>query len=68
MNVLNVAAIDLRKGGKGHVYQGPPAKGSTADVELTISDDDLLLLGTGKLNGQKVSGVPLCFIANTAKQ
>jgi len=42
--------VDM-KTGDGAIYQGP-AKGVKPDCSITISDDDLIDLASGKLNGQ----------------
>lgn len=42
------------KTGEGAIYKGPP-KGVKADCTIVISDDDLVDLVSGKLNGQTVS-------------
>ena len=41
------------KTGEGSIYKGPP-KGVKADCTVVISDDDLVDLVSGKLNGQTV--------------
>ena len=46
-------AVDL-KSAPGAIYQGEPKQGKPG-VTLTISDDDLLAMAAGKLDGQKVS-------------
>ena len=45
-------ATDL-KNGSGSVYPGEPQQGK-AGCTLTLSDDDLVDMVTGKLDGQKV--------------
>ena len=46
------AAADL-KGGEGSIYRGKP-RGGKADCTLTLADEDLIGLATGKLNPQNV--------------
>jgi len=54
-------AIDL-KTGSGKVYQGP-AKGS-ADVTITLSDEDFMEVVLGKLDPQKVKFLKCLFICH----
>ena len=54
-------AIDL-KTGSGKVYQGP-AKGS-ADVTITLSDEDFMEVVLGKLDPQKVKFLHCLFISH----
>ena len=51
--MLSVVAVDL-KNGKGSVYEGEPKTGK-AGCTLTLDDDDLVAMVTGKMNAQKVS-------------
>lgn len=44
--------VDLRQG-PGKVYAGPPDSGIKPNVTLTLEDEDMVALGTGKLNPQK---------------
>jgi 3-hydroxyacyl-CoA dehydrogenase/3a,7a,12a-trihydroxy-5b-cholest-24-enoyl-CoA hydratase len=43
--------LDLKKGA-GSLKEGAPAAGTKVDLVLTLTDDDLLALGTGELNAQ----------------
>ncbi|CAL4159689.1 unnamed protein product, partial [Meganyctiphanes norvegica] len=43
--------VDLKQ--SGTVYQGPPAGGVKPDVTLTLEDQDMVDMVTGKLNSQK---------------
>lgn len=54
-------AIDL-KNGSGKVYQGP-AKDS-ADVTITLSDEDFMKVVLGKLDPQKVKFLKCSFICH----
>lgn len=54
-------AIDL-KNGSGKVYQGP-AKDS-ADVTITLSDEDFMEVVLGKLDPQKVKFLKCSFICH----
>lgn len=58
--LLFSVAVDL-KNGTGKVYQGP-AKGS-ADVTITLSDDDFIGVVLGKLDPQKVIFVKCSFFS-----
>ena len=49
---LSDPAVDL-KNGSGSVYPGDPQQGKSGCV-FTVSDDDMMDLVTGKLDGQKV--------------
>nr|XP_053653912.1 peroxisomal multifunctional enzyme type 2-like [Cherax quadricarinatus] len=44
--------LDL-KHGPGSVYEGAPRNGEKPNVTLTLEDDDMVALVTGKLNAQK---------------
>ncbi|KAG7160939.1 Peroxisomal multifunctional enzyme type 2-like [Homarus americanus] len=44
--------LDL-KNGPGSVYEGTPINGEKPSVTLTLEDDDMVALVTGKLNAQK---------------
>nr|XP_045609477.1 peroxisomal multifunctional enzyme type 2-like isoform X1 [Procambarus clarkii] len=44
--------LDL-KNGQGSVYEGTPKNGERPNVTLTLEDDDMAALMTGKLNAQK---------------
>ncbi|XP_071540167.1 peroxisomal multifunctional enzyme type 2 isoform X2 [Panulirus ornatus] len=44
--------LDL-KNGPGLVYEGAPRNGEKPDVTLTLEDDDMVALVTGKINAQK---------------
>ena len=46
-------ATDM-KNGDGNMYRGKPKSGK-ADCTLVISDEDVIDLASGKLNGQTVS-------------
>ena len=50
--INSLTAVDLRKG-PGKVYTGPPNNGVKPNVTLTLEDEDMVALGTGKLNPQK---------------
>lgn len=49
-----VLVVNLKKGSSGSVSRGKPGQGMQADCTLTISDDDLMELAVGKLNGAQV--------------
>ena len=61
---LYVTATDLRQG-KGSIYRGKP-EGGKADCSLTVADDDLVGLATGKLNAQTVSIVRIYCVVYEA--
>lgn len=63
MSELIVSAVDL-KSGSGAVYAGEPKEGKPG-VTLTISDDDLVDLASGKLDGQKVCTYFISFDETT---
>lgn len=48
---LRCAAID---GKKGAIYEGKPREGATAQVTITVDDDDFVDLATGKANAPAV--------------
>jgi len=48
--------VDL-KNGSGSVYEGDPQQGSKTGCVFTVSDDDMMDMVSGKLDGQKVSGL-----------
>lgn len=54
-NFVIVLAVDL-KNGEGSIYEGEP-KNDKAGATLTISDDDMVGLVTGKLNPQQVTRI-----------
>ena len=51
--MLCVAAVNLTKKDTG-IYQGPPRDGTKADCILTLTDENLVGLASGKLNGTEV--------------
>lgn len=56
----SITAVDL-KTPPGAVYAGE-AKTGKPGVTLTLSDDDLVEMATGKLDGQKVNIFTLCTL------
>ena len=53
LSTLPLKAVDL-KTPPGAVYRGPPKDGVKPGCTLTISDEDFILISSGKLTAQKV--------------
>lgn len=54
-------AID---GKKGTLYEGKPDAGTTAQVTITVDDDDFVQLATGKANAPAVSHINFMCLEN----
>ncbi len=57
-------AVDL-KTGEGQIYQGEPKNAAKPGVTLTLDDDNMVKLVSGKLNPQQVSPNSIVRVATS---